>query len=495
MKKKILSFTTIISALFAGAVNCFAANINAVPAKSWSNFFEYFPDNHITIAVIIIFAVIIIAAVIMHKPIAAKLNKSTSDSMLNTFFVFFGICAIAGFVISLLSDGDTLGHLLHSETTETATTMHFYDYLNTLRDAGSMNFHKSAYNFSPMSLFIFYIIAQFMPEQYIFSTSLAHYLQMTRHQTFIYAYLILLMFLIVMLNKASKKILNKNESALKEEIFCFLLIVSYPTLYCIKLGNIVGLSYAFVLFFIAFRDSEKRITREMSIVSLAVSAAITPYTLIFALLLLSKDKNSIKNIIKATIYSVVLFILPAFFTGFQNLGTYLANLFVVPEFLSIENIAISNILRFIGIDNIVWIYILSAVFTVGATACIFILPETWQKATAILYVIITIVPSEPNAILLFAFIPLLLLVAQKTHKAVDWLYFIAFSFLIVPLPEWFWFERESFISMFESLNIYTVHNANELFAPFAVQLLFVLIVSQSISVLIKNKKENTIQKT
>lgn len=491
MKKKILSFATIILTLLAGNITCFAADITAIPAKSWSNFFEYLSASPFTIAVMVAFAVIAIAVIILYKPLASKLNNSTSAHMFNAFIAVFGVIGISSFIMAFISDGITFQHMLHSENTDTAETLHFYDYLNTLRDAGSMKFDKSAAKFSPLSLFIFYIIAQFMPAQYIFSTSLAHFLQMTRNQTFIYCYLIILMMLIVLLYKTSRNMLRENGIKFREELFSFLLIISYPTLYCIKLGNIVGLSYAFAMFFIAFRNSEKRSAREMALVSLAVSAAITPYTLIFALLLLSKDKNSVYNILKTVSYSLILFILPAVFTGFDSLGAYVSNLFAIPVEVNIENIAISNILMFIGINNRVLLYIISAVFIIAAAACIFVLPTAWQKATAALYVIINLVPSSPNAILLFVFIPLILLLAQKAHKAIDWLYLAAFSLLIMPLPEWFWFESESFHSMFESIGIYSVLNANEVFAPFAVQLIFVLIVSQSASVLIKNKKNKS----
>ena len=492
MKKKILSFAAIMLTLFAGNITCFATDVTTIPTRSWSNFFEYFSESSVSVALIIAFAVIVSAAVIMHKPISKKLNNSTSDHMLNTFIAIFAIFGIVNIAMSLLSDSVTFNHLLHSENSNAAESYHFYDYLDTLRNAGSRNFDKSAENFSPLSLLIFYIVAQFMPSTYIHSTSMANYLQMAKHQTFVYCYLIILMLIIVLLYKTSKKLSGTNKFNLKEEIFFYLLVVSYPSLYCIKSGNIAGLSFVFAFFFITFRNNEKRYIRELALVSLAVSAAITPYTLIFALILFAKDKNSVYSISKTALYSAILFILPAIFTGFDNLGTYISNLFVIPASIDIENIAISDILMFIGINNRVLLYIISAIFVISAAACIVILPATWQKTTAALYVIINIVPSSSDVVLLFAFIPFMLLLTQKAQKAVNWLYFASFSLLTIPLPEWFWFERESFNSMFESIGIYSVHNANEILAPVAVQLIFVLLISQAISVLTKCKEQKAI---
>ena len=65
----------------------------------------------------------------------------------------------------------------------------------------------------------------------------------------------------------------------------------------------------------------------------------------------------------------------------------------------------------------------------------------------------------------------------------------SFALLVSPLPEWFWFDSKDFVAMFESIEIYTVHNVNELVAPFAVQLIFVLIVCQTIATLKKKKTE------
>ncbi len=489
MKKKLTSFAIMITALFSCTTTCFAADVNASTAKSWSNFFDYLAQCPVAIVMAAFSAAVVILPIIFKKPLAKKLNNSTATHMIRAFIAISAIFSISSFIMALLSDGVTLGHMLHSENTNTAETFHFFDYLNTLRDAGSKNFIRSASEFSPMALLIFYILAQFMPTKYIHSAGFATLIQMSKNQTFIYCYLIILMMLIVLIYRVNRNVLRRNGRRFLNEIVAYLLVVSYPTLYCIKLGNIVGLSYALVMFFIAFRDSEKRAAREFSLLALAISAAITPYTLIFALLLISKGKKVPADFIKTLVYSVVLFVAPAIFTGFDCLGMYISNLFRLPEETPIENLAISGILRFAGIENTVLLYVIPAVFWIIALACIIILPSAWQKAAAAVYLIVNLVPAEPNAILLLVFIPLILLLAEQQHKATDWIYLAAFTLLVSPLPEWFWFDGQDFSAMFESIEIYTVHNANELVAPFAVQLIFVLIVCQTIATLVKNKKQ------
>ena len=492
MRNKILSLVAVISGLFICSVGCYAADISSVTAKSWSNYFEYFAECPVSVGVCIFSIIAVIIFAIFCRPLAKKLNGTNSSKMIGAFIAILAVSGAGMFITSLISDGTAFGHLLHSENTDPGATFHFFDYLNSLRNAGSKNFELMAEEYSPASMLIFYVIAQFMPNKYISSTGIAALIKMSREQTFVYCYLIIITFIILFINKFNNEILRANGNKTKNEIFTFLLIITYPTLYCIKLGNIIGLSFTFLMAFIAFYNSEKRTNREIALVALGISAAITPYTIVFALLLLTKKKDSVYQLAKALLYSVILFMAPAFFTGFGNMLEYIKHLFVTPSSISIENIAVSGILRFIGIESDAVIYVIGTIFALVALACIFILPATWQKTAAAVYFIIDIVPSAPNAILLFVFIPFVLMLAEKSHKAIDWMYFAAFSLLVLPIPEWFMADGDAFHSMFESIGVYVVHNANELIAPFAIQLIFVLCVCQAVSALKADKKQKNI---
>ncbi len=496
MKKKILFLASLLCTLSLTSVTVYAAEVDASVCKSWSNFFDYFFNCPTAVVVAVVSLVVLLALIIFAKPIAKKLNYTSGTQMINAFIVIFAVCGIGCFVMTLISDGVTWAHLLRSNVTSTGQTYHFYDYLDALRDSGRMDFTDSAAKLTPMSMLIFYIIAQFMPNKYIESKSLVDIIAMTKHQSFVYCYLIILLFLIALIYRLNRNVLRRNDKIrFRAEIIAFLLIFSYPAMYCIKMGNIVGMCLTLLMFFIVFKEHEKNYMRELSLIALALSAAIKPVTLLFVIILVAKEKEAIARTIRTVIYSIVLFIAPAFFTGFESLGIYLKNMFVVIDEVTVDNIAVSSFFRFADIQNDVPMYIICAIFYIVAIACIFILPSVWQKSAAAVYCIINISPQDSTLCTILLFIPLILLLAEKKHKTVDWIYFAIISLLVVPIPEWFYFDRENFLAVIECLSIFDLHNANEIIAPFAVMFLFILIVADSITTLVKKKNKLPIEET
>lgn len=488
MKKKISFFTALFALISASGITSFAAGLPAVSNDS-EVFFAFIKQCTPVIVVAVLSVVLILLAIVFRKKLAKLLNDSSSSMMINAFMLFFAVFGIACYAMAVATDGETWQHILNGTEAGLGRYSHFADYLKTLQYAGSKNFHLSAEKFSPFSLLIFYILAQFMPPSLIHSDSYAKYLLILRNQTFIYLYLILVLFCIFLIYTMSRAKLRQNGIKFRNEIVAFLLVVSYPTMYCISMGNIAGFAVALCLFFLQFYNSEKKIFRELSIVAIAVSAAIVPYTFAFALLLLT-DKTKIAKLdfAQATVIFSVLFVLPSIFTGFVNMTTYLKTLFAVPELCVPGNGSLANFLNFAGVNDIV-IYILTAVTEIIALACLFILPTAWQKSAAAIYFILNISPSINGLTMIFVFIPLVYLLSEKSHKAIDWLYLLAFALLVTPFPEWFYSCLNEFTIALETIGILNLRNANEIAAPVATQMIFVLIVCQSVSLLIKNKKK------
>ena len=305
------------------------------------------------------------------------------------------------------------------------------------------------------------------------------------------AYLFLVLFLCTLIYRMSRPILRQNGLSTKNELICFLLIVSFPSIYCIELGNIVALSLALAMFFLLFRDHEKRVMREVSLVAIGISAAITPYTILFALLLPKKnDKKSVISFVKSAAYFVVLFIAPAFLTGFGNMLQYVENFFAMPTdgFIA-GNTGIANLLAFFGVRSAVPMLILTFIMEIIALVCAFVLPETWQKTAAIVYIILNFAGISANELYLFALIPFVFLMAEKQHKTIDWAYLLSFSLLITPIGEWYYFEKHTAEVIFHAFGVDYIVSANNLFSLAAVQLLFVLLVCQTVPALRHRKMQ------
>lgn len=446
-----------------------------------------FAESKSALAAGIVFAAILALVLIFRKKLKKKLNNSTAKHMTAAFIIFFSVCGTACLALTLATDGEAWLDMMHGETLGPYSMTQFSDYAETARNAGSRLFYKSAERFSPMALLLYFIIAQFLPSNLILSESTSSYMLMLKNQTVILLYLFLVLFTTVLLYRMNRSVLRRNGLRAQDELIAFLAVVSYPSVYCIELGNTAGLSIVLTMFFILFMDSEKRLLRELSLIAIGFSAAITPYTILFALLILKdKSKNSIIPFVKAAGYFIVLFILPAFFTGFGNMLDYVKSfLSVSADGFTAGNMSVANLLVFFGVKSKAALYAVMLLTELIAAVCVFLLPSSWQKCAAIVYIILNFYGISEPTLLIFVFIPLAFLMAEKRHKASDWSYLTAFSFLVTPLPAWYYFDKKYFALFLEEFNLEYIPAANSLFSLAATQMIFILIVSQTAATIIK----------
>ena len=493
MKKILLSLTTTLSLIFISSLGCSAAELNTQVSEFSFFMFRNSFAGCTSLQIVTIFTIaVIILFLVFRKKIVRKLDNSSAASMLNAFIAFFSVFGIGCLALAFASDGETWSALMHYEADGRSVYTQFSDYIITLQDAGSQRFTDSAARFTPFSLMIYYIVAQFLPPKMILTESLLAYPTILRNQTFMFLYLILVLLCIVLIYRMNRAVLRRNGLNMRDELVVFLTVVSYPTIYCVELGNIVGFSIALSLFFILYHDAKQTVIKELSHITLAVSAAITPLTILFVFLLINNDKRkrTIINIAKIFIYTLILFITPCIFTGFESLAIYFGNFFSInTESYLISNMSIANLLIFFGVDNTVILQIVSIIMNVSALAAIVILPKTWQKLSAAVYIMLNVFAFSDPMMLIFIFIPFVFLLAEKEHKASDWLYLLVFALLITPFPEWFWFDEAQFNIFTISIGIRDIRNANNLISLAAVQFMYILITSMSIKQLISKKRK------
>lgn len=490
MKKYLSVLSATAAIVFSSAITVFAAGFSQEESTGIAKIFEKFIGSPSAIISSVVFCVAVLLIVIFGKKIADKLDNTSAKSMTNAFILFFSVFGIAALIMGFMTEGETWSNLMHKNPDADFPFTQFEDYIRNVKYAGRKDFYTVADSNSPFSLLIFYLLAQFLPPNLIFSNSFVHGILILRNQTFMYLYLILVMMIVFLTYKMNRYVLRRNELNFRDEIISFLLVVSYPAIYCIEQGNFSAISLMLSLLFILFCKSEKRLFRELSYLALAVSAAITPYTLIYAFFLVDiRDKKSLINFAKSVGYFLVLFIAPAFFTGFGNLLTY------VTAFLNVDadsyistNMSIANILHFFGISNTVVVYAVFILTEAIALLAMFVLPSVWQKSVAATYIMLNIFSVSEPTLAIFAFIPLIFLLAEKTHSKYDWLYMFTLAFLVTPFPEWFRYDL-GFDTFLQSLDI-SVNNANELIAPAATQFLVVIMLVQTIA-FFKSRKTKT----
>lgn len=495
--KKLLTLFTTIALLFTSAVTGYASAHTSSSAdlqKTVKLAFSNLIKSPSALAAAIVFCVAVLLILIFSKKLRKVLNNSSASALTNTFIVFFSVFGIATLAMAFSSDGETWSNLMHHSPTSEVPFTQFEFYLKNLLNAGSQQFHLSAETTSPFLMLVFFILAQFMPPRYIFSDSLVEYILILRNQQFMFLYLLLAVFIVVLIYRMNRYVLRRNSLNIRDEVVSFLLVVSYPAIFCIEKGDFVAISLVLSMLFIVFRQSEKTLFRELSLVALAVSAAITPCTIIFALLLFTdKNKKSLACFARTVIYFLILFITPAIFTGFDNLLTYLrAYISVNANGYIAGNTSIVNLIHYLGITNSIAVYAIFIITQLIAVFAMIKLPHTWQKATAAAYFMLNIFSVSDAAIAIFIFIPFVFLLAEKKHTAINWVYLGTYALIITPFPEWFRYDSHRFTLFLTSLGVDTVYNANNLISLAAVQLLLILLICQSISAVVKSAKEKKI---
>ncbi len=498
MKKHLLIFLSATAIFFSSAITGFACEISESASQAATpdikDIISAFFASPSAITAGVIFIIAMIFAAVFGKRISAKLETTTAKSMTTVFIAFFSVFGIAALAMGFATEGETWSNLMNQESSSHFPLSQFEDYILNVKYAGRQHFYLAAEKNSPFSLLMFYLLAQFLPPQYIYSDSFTDSIKILRNQTFMFMYLIMVLCLVFATYKMNRYVLRRNNLNIRDELISFLLVVSYPAIFCIEKGNFSAISLMLSMLFILFYKAEKRLFRELSLVAIAVSAAITPFTLIFAVLLIdtTEIKKSLINFAKPVGYFLALFFLPAIFTGFGNALTFVkAFVNVDAEGFIAGNMSIVNLLHFFGITNSVIVYAVFILTEAIAILAMFTLPAMWQKTAAAAYVILNIFSVSNTVSAIFIFIPLIFLLAEKKHSSKNWVYMFTFAFIVTPFPEWFLYDSARFKAFLATMNV-SVHNANDLIALAALQFLMVILLSQTISVFKKNKAKKAV---
>ena len=496
MKKKILFLVITAATIFSSAITGFAETVTNPQTEQGGFSFEFILKCFFgsTSAVIAASAVIVLflLLIIFRKKLKRKLNKSKASQLVNAFILFFSVSGIACLAMAFATDGETWSNLMHINTESALLYTQFEDYILNIHSAGAQQFFSTATTNTPFAHLIYFILAQFLPTKLVVNNPIVTYPRILHDQPFMYLYLILVMFCVVLLYRMNRSVLRNNSLNMRDEVVAFLFAVSYPAIFCIEKGNITSFSIVLVMIFITLRNSEKKLFNELSLLAIAASAAITPYTLIFSLLLFEdKSRQTVMKFVRTVVYFLILFISPAVFTGFGNIPTYIkAFISVSAEGFVPGNMSIANLLHFFGISNSIIIYAIVLLTDAIAVLALIMLPEMWQKTAAATYIILNVYAFSDASALMFVFIPLIFLFAEKKHKASSWAYLGTFAALITPFPEWYRYDINRFSIFMTSLGIADIQNANNLISLAAAQFILVILFYQIVNMMKAKKIKN-----
>lgn len=125
--------------------------------------------------------------------------------------------------------------------------------------------------------------------------------------------MIYILYLMTLIAAVVISIAYKMRAGIIGVLIGFAVLPSYGSIYAIERGNVVNMTALFLMLFLFGFRSEKRWIRELSYLALAVSTGFRLYPFIFCILLIA-DRDFV-GVVKTTLYSVILTILPVFALG------------------------------------------------------------------------------------------------------------------------------------------------------------------------------------
>ena len=321
----------------------------------------------------------------------------------------------------------------------------FMDFFNSVRDAtqGLECYTERRVIYPPLANLYYLLCSRFMTDAFCnsgFHERLGFFDVRANILPYFVSTVVSAVVFVYVISRATKR---KSFGGLLMAVF-FIFNVSMLRLF--ERGNILILALIFTSVFLLYRDSDDKVIRELSYISLALAAGIKLYPALFGILLLFDKK--FKDAIRTCIYGILAFALPfAFYDGMDGFKAWLDNLKLFSSMKSggveIEGSTsldtIFYIFKHFGIDVHVPSFVSTLMVVLPILLLIFYAFLTdiqWKKVLAITVAMILCPGAGQSYTMVFFLIPLLLMMEAKEIKIIDYAYFIIITceFLYYPFP-------------------------------------------------------------
>ena len=453
-----------------------------------------------------------------------KSNIPTTKSMVKFFIVFFVCSLFVSAVLAAASGGESWKYMLFHSGPYTDMYM---DFFNSIRDGGSPNVYSARNNiYPPLCVLIFRIFSKLIDPELV-STHFKQRTSLQADQLCMIIYILIALVCIMSLVRLIESYANiKTDGKLQTQaaIISFAMIISYPVMFCLERGNILILSVIFAMFFIFFKDSESKTIRELSYISLALSAGIKLYPAIFGLSLIIEKKY--KDAARLMVYGIIAVVFPIVFFldefrtnpasvsfGVFPLLNMNASIVAGSETSSALSKLIKNLLNFainkksslnfssVSIQNFVFMAqgdptiakIICGITEAIALFAAFTAKREWQKAFLLCYLMLNIPSASNSYALSFLLIPFtIFLFNTKKYRQRDWIYLGGFMLLLTPLPTLWYYHPEIVRNFVNSIGIYYNTQLNQYLGTFVFQFIFTFIAIECITAFFSKKKKKAV---
>ncbi len=466
-------------------------------------------------------------------PLLKKRNVMpvTTNGLLQFFIIFFLCCLFIGTVMAFASGGDSWKKILFHNGNYTDL---FMDFFNSMRDAGAEDVYTARKNiYPPLCLLFFKLCGFLVPEELIDLPNKRRTLMQLSESSMMVFFLFAVICVLSMSTLINSYVNRLNWENNKKErtyhtVISYMLIVSYPVMYCIERGNIIILSMILTMFFVFFRNSENKWLKELSYIALALAAGIKLYPAIFGIMLLFEKKY--KDAAKLVLYGIVAIVVPfVFFMDFNKetlsvpvisaaiqsnkalfaaAGTadspiinILQNLLSFAtkhkSSLNFSSVSVQNFIFFFDRDNTVLAKIVCYITEIIAVLALAFVKKRWQQAFLITYLMLNIPSASSAYALTFMIIPFIMFLyddkgngySYNKRPKIDRIYIFCFSMLLTPLPVFWYYYQNQATKFFNLLGLSYQSKTNQVFATLIFQYLFVQIVVEIFTgAIVKAKK-------
>lgn len=234
----------------------------------------------------------------------------------------------------------------------------------------------------------------------------------------------------------------KKGTKLEKNIFAVSMLFSVPFLYQFERANIIFLALVFTMFFMVGKDSENKIIREISYISLAIAAGVKLYPAIFGLLLIKERKY--KEAVRLIIYGVLALFVPfLFFGGIRNaFPTFLHNLTGASGVISMTRIGcqldystmFGVIFSWTGGRQIFFRGVFWGLTVVSGLWAIIGLKSSWKTVLLMTCLLIGIPSISYIYTAIFMIIPIIAFLDSRDKSGKDIVYLFGMLLTVIPIP-------------------------------------------------------------
>lgn len=307
----------------------------------------------------------------------------------------------------------------------------YMDYFNVLAFSRNDPYLYTTTNYPALCFVLLRIIINLLPNDLQTMTSFMMRDRMEAQLTLIFLYLIC----ILLISKIICDILSNNGEE-HNRILTFALMTAGPVTFTLERGNIILISFLFVLIFFKYYKSNSFKSRLFAYIALSIATGIKIYPALYGLMLIENWKNKkkyIKEIIIFVLIEVVVFFLPFYYySGIDSFIKMLNGIIKAGEAQNSSlfgfgiNYSLENLIKII---YAIWGYyidevplIIKFIFVIIFLMLFLINQEQWSKSYCLTIIMILFPSFSYTYVLDFLIIPFILLLEKQTFRKIDYIY-------------------------------------------------------------------------